>query len=85
MQEVVKLAAQAILAVATDVSVSVTNTSGLVFSWPTAATGFIFQQNSNLNPTNWTPYGGIITTNGDTVSATISTSAGNIFFRLFHP
>lgn len=35
-------------------SVQLTNAS-VVFSWPSSFTGFVLQQKSNLNTTNWTP------------------------------
>lgn len=80
-----KIDGQPMPVVSPQINGSIVNSNSLVFSWPTGATGFILQQNSNLTTTNWTPYGGTITTNGDTESATISTSAGNNFFRLMHP
>jgi endonuclease G len=80
-----KIDGQPIPVVAPQISGGVANSNNFAFSWPTAATGFILQQNSNLTTTNWTPYGGTITTNGDMESATISTSDGNNFFRLMHP
>ncbi len=62
-----------------------TNNHSLALSWPSAASGFFLQQNVSLNPTNWTTYGGTITTNGDTLTAVIPASSGNNFFRLKHP
>ena len=62
-----------------------TNTHSLVLSWPSAASGFFLQQNVSLNTTNWTTYGGTITTNGDTITVVIPASLGNNFFRLKHP
>jgi hypothetical protein len=54
-------------------------------SWPSSATNFVLQQNSNLTTANWTPVGLPITTNGATESVTISPPAGNLFFRLNSP
>lgn len=51
-------------------------------SWPSSATNFVLQQNSNLNTANWVNTGLLITTNGATESVTISPSTGNLFFRL---
>jgi endonuclease G len=80
-----KIDGQPIPVIAPQISGSIVNSISLFYSWPTAATGFFLQQNTNLASTNWTAYGGTITTNGDTVRATISPSAGNNFFRLMHP
>jgi len=51
-------------------------------SWPSSATNYVLQQNSDLNTANWTPVGLPVTTNGATLSVTISPQAGNLFFRL---
>ena len=63
----------------------INNTHSFVLSWPSAASGFFLQQNVSLNTTNWTTYGGTITTNGDTITVVIPASLGNNFFRLKHP
>jgi len=62
-----------------------TNTHSVALSWPSAASEFILQQNVSLNTTNWTTYGGTITTNGDTLTVVIPVTSGNTFFRLKHP
>jgi hypothetical protein len=54
-------------------------------SWPASATDFVLQQNSDLNTANWTPVGLPVSTNGATLSVTISPPAGNLFFRLNRP
>jgi hypothetical protein len=55
-------------------------------SWPSSATNYVLQQNSNLmNTANWINTGLLITTNGATESVTISQPAGNLFFRLNSP
>jgi hypothetical protein len=55
-------------------------------SWPSSATNYVLQQNSNLmNTANWINTGLLITTNGATESVTISQPAGNLFFRLTSP
>jgi hypothetical protein len=51
-------------------------------SWPSSATNYVLQQNSDLNTANWVNTGLLITTNGTTESVTISPSTGNLFFRL---
>jgi len=57
----------------------------IVVSWPSSATGYTLQQNSNLATTNWTASGYPVTTNGATASITISSPTGNMFFRLISP
>jgi hypothetical protein len=54
-------------------------------SWPSSATDFVLQQNSDLNTANWINTGWLVTTNGATESITISPPAGNLFFRLNGP
>jgi hypothetical protein len=56
--------------------------STVTISWPSSATNYILQQNSDLNTANWINTGLLITTNGTTESVTISPSTGNLFFRL---
>ena len=56
--------------------------SSVTVSWPYPSTGFVLQQNSNLNPTNWTTAGFTITTNAVSNSITIPASTGNLFLRL---
>jgi hypothetical protein len=56
--------------------------STLTISWPSSATNYFLQQNSDLNTANWINTGLLITTNGTTESVTISPSTGNLFFRL---
>ena len=51
-------------------------------SWPSSATNFVLQQNSDLTTANWINSGLLVTTNGATLSVTISPQAGNLFFRL---
>jgi hypothetical protein len=58
----------------------------VVVSWPSSATGFTLQQNTNLAATNdWAPSGYAITTNGATESITITAPSGSLFFRLVNP
>ncbi|MGA2280375.1 MAG: hypothetical protein ABSG80_08750 [Verrucomicrobiota bacterium] len=54
-------------------------------SWPVSATNYVLQQNSDLTTANWTPVGASVSTNGPTLSVTISPPAGNLFFRLNSP
>jgi len=57
----------------------------VTISWPTSPSGFVLQQKSNLVTTNWTTSGYPITTNGAVESITVTSSSGNLFFRLSHP
>jgi hypothetical protein len=53
--------------------------------WPYPSTGWTLQQNSNLAvPANWTPSGGI-SNDGVNNFITITSPAGDLFFRLQHP
>lgn len=54
-------------------------------SWPSASTGLVLQQNSNLATANWTTSGYTISTASGTNSITIISPAGNLFFRLAAP
>jgi hypothetical protein len=54
-------------------------------SWPASATNYVLQQNSDLATANWTAVGLPVSTNGATLSVTISPPAGNLFFRLNSP
>ena len=60
---------------------SVSNT--VVVSWSSFATNYVLVQNSDLATPTWTTSEYPITTNGDTVSITItSPPPGELFFRL---
>jgi hypothetical protein len=58
--------------------------NSVIISWPSASTGFVLQQNSNLATTNWTTRSGI-SDDGTNKSITITSLTGNLFFRLSHP
>ncbi len=57
----------------------------MIVSWPSAATGFEVQQNTNLSAGNWTTPTETVTDNGTTKSISVGPSPGNRFFRLFKP
>ena len=63
-------------------SINLVGSNSAVVSWPSPSTGFLLQQNMNPAKTNWTYYTGATNDNGTIKSATISPSAGNLFFRL---
>ena len=50
--------------------------------WPSASSGFVLQQNSNLATTNWTTSGFTISDDGTNKSIIITSPSGNLFFRL---
>ncbi len=62
---------------------SVARSNGaLIISWPSASTGFELQQNSGLNPANWTTPSETIGNNGTTRFITVNPAAGSRFFRM---
>jgi hypothetical protein len=59
--------------------------STVIVSWPNTG-GYTLQQNGNLASSNgWATSGYSISTSNGTNSITISSPAGNLFFRLLHP
>ena len=67
-------------------SITSTGSNTVTISWPSSATGFTLQTNSDLSTTNWAPVGYAISTNGPTQSVTLAPPpAGNLFFRLSLP
>jgi hypothetical protein len=60
-------------------------TNALV-TWPTAATNWTLQVNTNLATANWTAFSQLnIGTNGLLRIGTNKPASGNKFFRLIHP
>ncbi len=57
--------------------------SDIVVSWPSGATGFLLQQNSDLgNPSGWQTSGFNISDDGTNKSITVNLPTDNLFFRL---
>jgi hypothetical protein len=56
--------------------------NSVIVSWPSPATGFVLQQNGNLSTANWTTSGFMVNSNSTTMSITIPSPTGNLFFRL---
>ena len=56
--------------------------STATISWPSPATGFVLQQNPDLATANWTTSGFTVSSNSTTMSITITSPTGNLFFRL---
>jgi hypothetical protein len=63
-----------------------TVTNGQVqLRWPTAATGFVLQQNTNLATTNWVPAPGAPSTNGTNSVISFPLTNPQSYFRLREP
>jgi hypothetical protein len=63
---------------------TVTNT--VVVSWPSASSGFILQENTNLNNAlNWSSVSAGIVDDGTTKRLIVNPVAGNRFYRLNKP
>ena len=54
----------------------------VTISWPSPSTGFTLEENPTLNPATWSAVQQTITDNGTTKSITLSSPAGNKFYRL---
>ena len=59
--------------------------NNVIVSWPSPSTGFSLQQNGTLNTANWINFGGTVNSNSTTMSVSIPSPTGNLFFRLSHP
>ncbi|MBE0544785.1 MAG: hypothetical protein IH623_25895 [Verrucomicrobia bacterium] len=69
-----------------DPALSIARANALItISWPSPSTGFVLQQNTDLNTANWTTPTETVTDNGATKSVNFSPAPGNRFFRLFKP
>ena len=64
--------------------IKLTGTNTVVVSWPSPSTGFILQQNSNLNTTNWVTAPQTPADDGTTRSIIVNPPIGSLFFRLKH-
>jgi len=56
--------------------------NNVIVSWPSPATGFVLQQNDDLNTANWMASGFTVNSNSTTMSITVTAPTGNLFFRL---
>ena len=63
-------------------SVYVTATNTVVVSWPSPSTGFVLQQNPNVNTTNWVNVSQSPIDNGTNKFVLVTPPLGNLFFRL---
>ena len=66
-------------------NISLTGPNTVVVAWPSSATGFVLQQNSDLTSANWLDFNGTVNDDGTTKTAIITPLIGNQYFRLYHP
>jgi hypothetical protein len=59
--------------------------NSVIVSWPTPSASWTLQQNGNLAGGSWATSGYLVSTNGGINSITITSPAGNLFFRLSNP
>lgn len=59
--------------------------STLNISWPSPSTGFVLQQNTDLNTTNWVVAPQTVADNGTNRFIIVNPPTGNRFYRLFKP
>ena len=63
-----------------------TTTNTVAVSWPSPATGFLLQQNTNsVSSLNWSNVLTAPSDDGTTKTLLVSPPTGNRFYRLFHP
>ena len=62
-----------------------TTANTAVVSWPSPSTGFILQQNTDLNTPNWVTVPQSVSDNGTNKFIVVSPPTGNRFYRLFKP
>lgn len=63
-------------------TISLTETNGVLLSWPSSFEGFVLQQNSNLSTTIWMTLTNAPLTVGSSNQVTIPPPTGNQFYRL---
>ena len=67
-------------------SVRLTASNTVAVLWPSAATGFVLQQNTNgLSSVNWSNVTGTIQNNGTNKFIIVNPPAANRFYRLIKP
>ena len=68
------------------VAIQRTTTNTVVVSWPSTATGFMLQQNTNrLNSVNWSNVTSGISNDGTTKTLVVNPASGARFYRLVIP
>jgi hypothetical protein len=56
--------------------------TNVIISWPSLSSGFGLQENSDLNPANWSAVPATNSDNGGIKSVTIPAAPGNRYYRL---
>lgn len=62
-----------------------TATNTVVISWPSPSSGYVLNQNTDLNSMNWTAVGLAPADDGTTRSVTVNPPVGNTYYRLQKP
>ena len=63
-------------------SIKLTSTNAAMVCWPWPSSGFMLQQNSDLNTTNWVTPSEIVSNNGTVNYIIVNPPVGNRFYRL---
>jgi len=63
-------------------TITSSNATSVVLSWPWPSTGFVLQENPILGTTNWTDVATSLTTNGLNLEVVVPSPVGNRFYRL---
>ena len=58
------------------------SSSNVIISWPSSSSGFGLQENTSLNPANWSAIPPTNSDNGTIKSITVPAGPGNRFYRL---
>ena len=66
-------------------TIRLTTTNTAVVSWPSPSTGFLLQQNADLNTANWVTVPQSVSDNGTIKFTLVNPPVGNRFYRLFKP
>ena len=66
-------------------TIRLTTTNTAIVSWPSPSTGFVLQQNTDINTTNWVGLSGSLNDDGTSKFIVVNPPAGNRFYRLFKP
>ena len=66
-------------------TIQLTSANAATVSWPSPSTGFILQQNADLNTANWVAAPQTVTDNGTNRFIIVNPPTGNRFYRLFKP
>ena len=66
-------------------SIRLTSANAAQVLWPSPSTGFMVQQNAELNSTNWVNAPQAVSDNGADKFITVNPSTGRRFYRLFKP